>query len=153
MLEALNALEASGIATHLRFSRWTYPLVNFGHILGIALLVGSIVPLDLRLMGVWPTVARRDLERVLVPVAAVGLTLAVVMGLLLFSVQARDYAGLRVFQAKMVLIVLGTLNALGAEVRRRRAAPLPALDAAMAGVSLVCWIAALLAGRLLGYVL
>lgn len=153
MPEALELLEATALATHLRLSRWTYPLVNAGHILGIALLVGAIVPLDLRLMGLWKAVDRRALERVLVPVAAAGLVLAVAMGLLLFSVQARDYAGLWVFQVKMALIVLGAVNALAAEARRRRGAPRPVLDAALAALSLACWIAALLAGRMIGYVL
>ena len=47
------ALEATALATGLRNSVWSYPLVNAAHILGVALLVGSIVPLDLRLLGAW----------------------------------------------------------------------------------------------------
>lgn len=149
----LAALEASAVATHLRFSRWTYPAVNAGHILGVALLVGTILPLDLRLLGLWPAVARRDLERVLVPVAATGLALAVTTGFLLFSVQARDYAALTLFQVKIGLVVLGALNALAATARRRRGGDRPAVDAAMATLSLLCWLLALTAGRFIGYVI
>lgn len=47
----LAALEATELARALRDSVWIYPLVNAGHILGVALLVGSIVPLDLRLLS------------------------------------------------------------------------------------------------------
>lgn len=152
MIESLlAALEASQIATHLRFSRWTYPAVNAGHVLGLALLVGAIVPLDLKLLGLWPAVARREVERVLVPVAATGLVLAVVTGLLLFSVQARDYAALTLFQGKMVLVALGTVNALAAAALRRRGPPRVAV--VMAAVSLLCWLAVLGAGRFIGYVI
>lgn len=51
-MEALfAALEASTWATALSGSLWVYPLINAGHLLGIALLVGAIVPMDLRLLG------------------------------------------------------------------------------------------------------
>ncbi|EKV30056.1 putative membrane protein [Caenispirillum salinarum AK4] len=149
----LAALEASGIATHLRFSRWTYPAVNAGHVLGLALLVGAVVPLDLKLLGLWPAVARRDVERLLAPVAAVGLATAIVTGLLLFSVQARDYASLGLFQAKMALVVLGAANALAALALRRRGGGRPGLEKLLAAVSLLCWPTALAAGRFIGYVI
>lgn len=146
------ALEATALATHLRGSRWTYPLVNAGHILGIALLVGSVVPLDLRLLGLWGSVAREAAEHLLVPVAAVGLAVAATTGVLLFLVQARDYAVLGLFQAKLALIAFATLNALAAVALRRRGGS-ERLMAGLAAVSLLCWPAALVAGRMLGYVL
>lgn len=87
MLEIAGPLEASSIAAFLRQSRWTYPAVNALHLLGVALLVGAIVPMDLRLMGLW----RADMSlalvlRLLRPVAAVGAGLAIVAGTLLFIV-------------------------------------------------------------------
>jgi hypothetical protein len=59
------------------------------HVFGMALLVGAILPLDLRLLGCWPGVSRSALIRVLAPVAATGLVIAVAAGILLFSVRAR----------------------------------------------------------------
>ena len=67
-------------------SRWGYAAVNTLHILGIALLVGSIIPFNLHVLGLWRNVPRIMLARVLVPVAATGLVLAVIAGSLLFSV-------------------------------------------------------------------
>ena len=56
-LEALaTALQASGLSALLRSSIWLYPLVNTGHVVGIALLFGAIVPLDLRLIGAFRAV-------------------------------------------------------------------------------------------------
>lgn len=150
--ELWAALEATALATHLRGSRWTYPLVNAGHILGIALLVGSVVPLDLRLLGLWRSIPRETVERLLVPVAAAGLAVAATTGVLLFLVQARDYAALGLFQAKLALIGLATLNALAAVGLRRRGGS-DRVMVGLAAVSLLCWPAALVAGRMLGYVL
>ncbi|MGH6930129.1 MAG: hypothetical protein ACREEV_17565, partial [Dongiaceae bacterium] len=82
--EALAGLEGSALATALRGSTWVYPLVNAGHIAGIALLFGAIASFDLRLMGAWRLVPLDGLSRVLVPLAATGLVIAAVAGSLLF---------------------------------------------------------------------
>lgn len=137
----------------LRFSRWGYALVNTAHVLGIALLVGAILPLDLRLMGAWSDVPRATLARVLVPVAAGGLVLAVTAGLLLFSVRATDYAALLVFRVKLLLIATGAGSAValhlahgllleGAGQRRLAGA---------GTLSVICWLGALVAGRMIAF--
>ena len=54
----------------------------------------------------------QQLVRVLVPVAVTGLGLAAAAGGLLFSVRAREYAGVGFLQAKLALVALGTLAAL-----------------------------------------
>jgi hypothetical protein len=155
MEAALTALEASALAEALRFSRWGYAAVNAGHILGIALLVGALVPLDLRLMGLWPSVPAPLLARVLMPVAAAGLGLAVLCGALLFSAGATDYAGEPVFLAKLALVALGAGSALYAY---RRAGPAlerwsPARRRLQAALSLACWLPALALGRAIAFVM
>jgi hypothetical protein len=145
----LEALQATEVATALRRGRWLYPLVNAGHVLGIALLVGAILPLDLRRLGAWSGVPLAALERVLTQVAATGLALAAVTGALLFSVSASDYAALGLFQVKMALVALGVANALWAHARVRAGRPV----AAFALASAALWLAVLLLGRLVGYAL
>lgn len=150
----LAALEGTAVAQALRISRWGYAAVNATHILGIALLVGATVPLNLRLLGLWRGVPVPTLGRVLGPVAAAGLTLAVLAGLLLFSIRAREYAGLGVFQLKISLVVLGALSALAA-VRAHGFSMEQASGGrlkALALVSMVCWIGALVCGRLIAFV-
>ena len=88
MVGLLAGLAASAVAQHLRSARWEYAAANTAHVLGIALLVGAILPLDLRLLGVWRSVPHQDLARVLVPVAAAGLALAATAGILLFATRA-----------------------------------------------------------------
>ena len=153
MESLLQALQATDLAQALRFSRFGYAAVNALHILGIALLVGSILPLDLRLLGAWPGVPREALLRVLVPVAAFGLLLAVVAGALLFSIRATEYADLTVFRLKLALIATGAASALILHLRHGfllESAGTARLRAA-AALSLICWLGALIAGRLIAF--
>ena len=69
LLDLLTALQNLEPVAALRASRWVYPLVNTAHVVGIALLVGAIAPLDLRLLGLWRGVPLHLLARVLQPVA------------------------------------------------------------------------------------
>lgn len=153
MESVLAALEGTAVAQTLRVSRWGYAAVNATHIFGIALLVGANVPLNLRFLGLWRGVPRQALVRVLAPVAAGGLAIAVAAGLLLFSVRAREYAGLGVFQIKLVLIAVGVLSAVA--LHRAHGFLLEtASDRRLAGhavVSLTCWLGALACGRLIAF--
>jgi hypothetical protein len=147
------ALEATAPAQYLRTSRWGYAVVSGAHILGIALLVGSILPLNLRLLGLWPSIPRANLLRVLVPIAATGLALAVLTGTLLFSVRAQEYAAVGYLQAKLVLVLAGLLSALAIhraygltlEGTSKRRLSFHAL------FSLGCWLGALACGRLIAF--
>jgi hypothetical protein len=147
------ALEATGPAEYLRASRWGYAAVNGLHIFGIALLVGAIVPLNLRLLGVWRGAPRATLARVLVPVAATGLALAVTAGGFLFSTRAQEYAGIGFLQAKLALVATGAVAAvllhrahgLALERASRRRLALHAV------VSTACWLGALACGRLIAF--
>lgn len=159
MLETLaSALHATALSRELRASIWLYPLVNTGHVVGIALLFGAIVPLDLRLLGCFRRVPLEHLAGTLVPVAIYGLLLAAATGSLLFATQPRDYVAEPLFGLKIVLLTGAVGNALllrrsskwtlagvepGAQVR-------PAWRIA-AAASILLWLAVITAGRLIGY--
>lgn len=155
----LAALEASGLGQALRGSLWLYPAVETLHILGFAILVGSIVAFDLRLLRASD---RFDVEawvRQLVPVAAGGLALALPMGFLLFTAEATAYFRNPVYLAKMGLLLLAILNVawfhLGPLRRRRQVGPSMGIPTAMrlsAAFSMFAWIAVLACGRLIAYV-
>jgi hypothetical protein len=153
-LEALlGAVEQAPAVGALRNSKLAYPLVNALHVLGIALLFGAIVPLDLRLAGWRRTAGSVDaLARVLLPVAVFGLVLAVASGLLLFATDARAYAGSTLFRAKLVLIALALANAAALRRIDWRAAQPPARWTAAAGLaSVLLWAGVIVFGRLVGY--
>ena len=148
------ALEATDLAVALRNSVWTYPLVNAAHLLGVALLVGSIVPLDLRLLGAWRSVPLAPLGAVLTRIAGGGLVLAMIFGTLLFITRASEYIASNVFISKMVVVAVGTANALALRMMWRAQVSdgkTPVRLRLAAGISLATWLAALTLGRLVGY--
>ncbi|WPZ36331.1 DUF2214 domain-containing protein [Thalassobaculum sp. OXR-137] len=149
----LSALAASEAATALRFSRWSYAAANTAHVLGVAVLVGGILPLDLRLLGLWPRVEAGGLVRVLVPMAAAGLGLAVISGFLLFVVRPLDYAGNTAFLTKIGLISVGAASALSAHAVWGRWLERAggSVRARVGAVSMLCWIGALIAGRMIAF--
>lgn len=157
-MDIFQAAEGWSLAVFLRQSIWAYPLVNTLHLLGIAVLIGSIVTLDLRILGFWRNLSAADLARVLVPVAIAGFCLAAVAGPLLFVVQAKTYAATWLFPAKMVLLVAALTNAFffmrSAAWRRFSGSTLtsaPVMLRVMAVLSLFLWIGVLVLGRLVGY--
>lgn len=142
MIELAAALEATPLAQFLKASRWVYPLVNAGHVLGLALLVGAVVPMDVGVLrgraGVlW-----------LRPFAAVGLTLAAATGLLLFITQATDYVQSPWFRAKLAVLALAATNAA---LHPQLAGLAPLRRRVVAAVSLALWPAVLLLGRMIAY--
>lgn len=120
--------------------------------LGIALLVGAIVVLDLRLLGAWRRVPVAMLGPPAVAVASAGLGLAVLSGAALFAVQATEYVANPFLYVKFGAILVGLANVAilrfagdwtdDRHGRRRAVAGL---------VSLLAWLVALTAGRLIAY--
>ncbi|MBW4933948.1 hypothetical protein [Marinobacter sp. F4206] len=154
MPEFVRALEQTALAQALGESVWLYPLVNAGHILGIALLVGGIVPLDLRLLGLWKALPLAPFWRVLRVSAATGLALAIVTGSLLFLTRASDYLESVWFQSKLLVILASLVNIAVVMARYGSVVENGGVTAglrASALISLCGWIMALLLGRLVGY--
>ncbi|MCF3638502.1 DUF2214 domain-containing protein [Rhizobium sp. TRM95111] len=156
-MDALGLLAATPVAAALKASATLYLLVNAAHILSIGLVVGAVVPMDLRLMGFFGHLPAAMLGPFLARAAAAGVVLAIVTGFCLFSVRPQHYAANPAFLVKMALLALGIANAL----TLRRSAAWRAMATAgrlapslrlRAGVSLVIWISAVLAGRWIAFV-
>jgi hypothetical protein len=161
MWEVLSRLEASALGTAMRESGpWTYGIVNLAHILGISVLFGSVVVLDLRLLGAW----RRHLSlaaaaAILQPLAATALVVATASGFALLTSNATEYAGNPFLYLKFPAIAVALTNAAVLQVLpawRDRNVREPSVREArllafMGGTSLAAWTTALSAGRLIGY--
>lgn len=157
----LEWLESSALGEFLRGAGvWTYGLINLSHILGIATLFGSVLLLDLRLLGLWRHLALPALARATVPLAALGFLIAALSGVSMLSFNATEYEGNPFLYLKLPLIVFGLLNVavvqrLGAWRNALAGHPLTSgerrLLAAAGGVSLVTWLAVVSCGRMIGY--
>lgn len=160
MNEFLAWLEASTAGEAMRASGvWTYGLINLAHILGVSSLFGSLLVLDLRLLGVWPSVALTAIEKPTVPIAIVGFAVAAVSGVFMIATNATEYAGNPFVYIKFPAIGIGALNFAALSFLpawRARQTRAPTVRerrqlAAAGGVSLVCWLTAISAARMIGY--
>ncbi|MBM3485651.1 MAG: hypothetical protein FJX67_03320 [Alphaproteobacteria bacterium] len=153
------AIERSGLGQVMRESIWLYPTANVLHVLSAAILVGAILILDLRLLGLVRAIAIERLAALVLPVAKASFAVAVSAGFLLFSTEATAFVENPVFLIKLLLIAaaLGNIALFHAGAFRRIGdwghaggdAPASARRAGLA--SLVLWIAAFACGRLIAY--
>ena len=138
---------------------WTYGIVNLIHILGIALLFGAIVVLDLRLLGLWRRVPLALMSRPLVTVAAVGFALAAATGIPMLATKAVDYAGNPFLFIKFPVIALALVNVWlvhrsPAWQAHRSRDLLPKEQRRLAqgaALSLIFWLTAITCGRMIAY--
>ncbi len=153
----LEWLQFSPVGNFVATTLWAYPLLETVHTIGMALLMGSLGLINLRVLGYktdLPLLGTRDL----LPVAWFGFTINLISGALLFTSDPVTFFGSYTFRIKMLLIVLGGINAfvLGRRVfHGARAAGGDTVPSAgiklVAASSLVFWVGAIIAGRLVAY--
>jgi hypothetical protein len=147
MLEAIGAWPG---AVWLQQSGTAYLFVNAAHILGIGLLLGAILPLDLRLLGFFRRFNIEVLGPFLVRCAATGLGLAALTGAWLFTVNPVEYFENTAFRWKLVLLVFALVNIAW----QHRGAGFMAVSTkarVRAGISVCLWLSVLVAGRWIGF--
>ena len=140
----LESLENSAFSIWLRESPsiWAYPTVLTLHTFGMGLLAGANMALDLRLLGI----ARRiplGVLRLLFPLMWSGFWVNAVTGSMLFAANATTRGTSVLFLMKMSFVALGVVTIV---LLKRNPTKL------LAVASLVLWLAAITAGRLLAYV-
>lgn len=151
-------LETSGLAMLMRQSQWLYPIVEIAHILGFALLVGSVAMFDLRLLGLSRSLPVSGMARHLLRWSLGSLLLVVPSGLMMFSAHATEFADNTAFRVKMALLVTAAANAAWFHRTSFRSvadwntdvAP-PSASRVAAGVSLALWVGVIGCGRLIAY--
>jgi hypothetical protein len=153
----LEWLQGTWVGVLVAESLWGYPLLETIHSIGMAMLIGSLGLINLRVLGVKPELPLLQ-TRALLPLAWLGFTLNAISGTLLFASDAVYFWDKYTFRIKMILIILGGINAalLGQRVFREAAAsaaapPSGAGTKSIAFLSLVFWFGAVIAGRLIAY--
>jgi hypothetical protein len=152
-------LDGTRFGLALRMSNWFFPAFDTIHTLGIVLVAGTIMLVDLRLLGI--TLRKEPVAGVvqrIVPWTLTGFALMFVTGALLFSSEAVKMYHSPAFRIKLVLLAMAGLNALIFHATVYRGvtswdpeAPAP-LRARLAGLlSLAFWISIIAAGRAIAY--
>jgi hypothetical protein len=129
---------------------WAYPLLEVVHIVGIALLLGSLVLLELRVWGWARELPLRTLAGLALRVTLLGFALAATSGSLMLLSQWSELQGNRALVTKMVLLVLAGVNAIAFHARG-------GLDKAdrtarlQTALSLGLWVLVVVCGRFIAY--
>ena len=157
--ELLASLEASSLAVSIRNSLYLFPLIESAHVIGLAMVFGTIAIIDLRLLGIAST--RRSFTRMASDImkwtwAAFALT--VTTGLLMFVTNAGVYYHNFYFRSKMAMLVLAGINVVifdrtvfRSVHRWDKDAAAPAAGRTVAAVSLLIWISIIFLGRWIGF--
>lgn len=158
-MDLLNRLEQSGLAQWMRESLYALPLINSFHVVGLALVFGTVLVVDLRLLG-FPSTRRsfRQISRETLRWTWVGFALAAVTGALMFSANPTTFVNNNEFLIKLGLIVLAGLNMLYFQLvtfrtveQWDRNAPVPLAGRLAGAASMTLWLAVIVFGRWIGY--
>lgn len=157
MIDAiLQSIEASGLATKIRDSLLLFPLIESTHVFGLALVFGTILVIDLRLLGIGST--GRPFGRVASDIIKWTWTAFALTGALMFTTNARVYYHNIFFRTKMVLLLLTGINMLAFELTAGRQIHLwekspsaPPIGKVVASLSLAMWLGIICMGRIIGF--
>jgi len=130
---------------------WAYPMLEVVHVLGIGLLIGNLVLLELRLWGLGAALPVRPLARLCLPLAGLGFLVAAASGLMMFATQAEELLANRAFTVKVLLLMLAAGNAAWFHGR----GSLDRLDRTARGLMLLStliWVLVVTCGRWIAYI-
>jgi hypothetical protein len=136
---------------------WAFPAAETLHFMGLTLLLGSLLVIDMRGMGMLRIIPFKEAHK-LIPIAITGFAINLLTGIAFVFADPRSYFGNLGFWYKMLFIVLAGINALAFEFlvyRRVRAGDTAAEEGLTAKItsalSLVFWFNVLILGRFLPY--
>jgi hypothetical protein len=155
----ISYFENSALADNIRENDVLFPLIESVHVVSICLVVGSILVVDLRLLGL--ASIHRSVSRVtsgILPLTWSAFALALVSGSLLFISNATKYLGNGYFIAKLLLICAAGLNMAifhgmsARDLPRWENQTRPPLPARLAGgLSILLWVSVVACGRWIGF--
>jgi len=156
-MEFLAWLEGTAIANAIRTIPWLYPALETSHYLGLSMLVGGIMLIDLRVLGLARGLQLKSMIGLL-PFVWAGFIVNVLSGSMLFIYGATNFGPNPAFQLKMTFMVFAGLNALAFDIAVRRSGGVwvaadrpPTLVKGFATLSLVFWLCVVTTGRWMAY--
>jgi len=155
----LKALQATALAEKIREALFVFPMLEATHVIGLALVFGTIAIIDLRLIGL--ASSQRSFKRMYSDILKWtwgAFALTAVTGALMFITNATVYYHNFYFRTKMLLLVLAGINmgvfelTLGRKVDSWDKSPsAPALGRAVGVLSICLWITVIFMGRMIGF--
>jgi hypothetical protein len=140
----------------IRDSVWLFPFVEIFHLVGLGVLGGTILVLNLRLLGIGFRAERTaDLAKDVRPWMISSLIVMLVSGFLLFSTEAVKMYGNWAFRWKMIFLaaaIVYTFTIFRKVMRAEESRVTPFVRVFVALLSLALWSGVGLGGRAIGYV-
>jgi len=158
--KALNAATvppfASGLSMFVTSTKWMWPVCETLHFIGLSLLMGVVLLVDLRMMGWMKRIPFSVLHR-LMPWAILGFAMNVLTGMLFFIGSPGQYFASTVFQWKMIFVLVAGANAIYFTMfdevwRLEPGADAPMMAKLAAGGAVVLWIAIMWCGNMLPFI-
>lgn len=143
-------LENTSVALWVGESLWAYPFMLSLHVIGLAIVVGILSMLDLRLLGSFKGI-RTESFLPLLKIAWIGFLINATSGVFLFTSQATTFVQSKPFLIKLACIFVGAILTKVIQNKLSKSVS----DDSMKGiavVSLVLWLVAITAGRLTAYI-
>lgn len=154
----VQTIEGSAINNWILSSAWLWPSLEILHFVGLSLLLGSLLLIDLRLAGFFRRI-NLSATHALLPWTFIGFGLNLLSGTLFVLGDPARYSANVGFRWKMVLVLIAGLNALWFYWKINPVMnswspndDTPALAKTIAFVSLGTWTGVLLLGRLIPYI-
>lgn len=151
-------LETTELATWVAVSLWGYPIMLALHVVGLAVVVGIFSMRDLCLLGLFPGIQPSAFLG-LSKLGWAGFIVNALSGFALFASQATVFITSVPFLVKIACILAGMVLAGVIQARLRAevglsdpAAAISRSTKIIAAISLMLWLAALIAGRLIAYI-
>ena len=152
----LDWLENTGIARMVQESMWAYPIVLSSHAVGMAIVVGIVLMINFRILGLASGVPLSALKT-MYRFALLGLVINGVSGTMLFVANADAFFESNPFRIKIILLIIGiTLMVMlsrrlfGSTDSVQNVVPTKQVKI-MASISIVVWTGVIVAGRLIAY--
>ena len=131
----------------LNLHEWAYGLTEIAHILSLAVGIGLIVLVDLRLLGVGLSQASpARLARVTTLGSLIGLIIAVTSGLMILSTDPIRYMTHPTLRLKLYLVLVALAFNYTIRARVVRGGHMPAVSRSVAAVSLMLWVSIVFSG-------
>jgi hypothetical protein len=149
-------LKGTALAQWVVTTPWAWPAAETLHFLGLALLIGIIAPLDVRLLGFMKSIPVTAL-RSLVPWAVAGFVVNLVTGLMFFVAAPDQYMHNLSWWFKVLFLVIAGVNMVLFETTQRTrldamgTGDTPATFKAIGAVSLASWLMVVYWGRMLPF--
>ena len=155
--EFLAGIESNWLGTLIRDIAWMFPALEVVHFMGLCVLFGSLMVIDLRLLGIAKFIPYRP-AMAFIPIAIAAFSVNMLSGIGFFCADPFRYYPNIAFRWKIFFIILAGLNALYFNFVEHKKLRLLAEGADtdltvkfVAGLSLILWVCVIVMGRMIPY--